>query len=325
MREGPMRATVIAWLAVPLMLAGCDKKIWVTQYPRFWSKDRGVDAVAVYPFRGTAASPYAGERLADRLAAALVSNGAYRVITGGARADGPSAPVALTGTVTAYHIRQEWGTEYYGPYRYEVRAGGRRYRRPGYPYRRRYYGTPTIRATVGCTAELIDLASGHRIHSFSTEQSWARTGGSVATDGNRAIERAMDMVVQSLVEEFAPVRQQIAIGDNAIRTASGGAGDRWHFTERFSSSDRQLHVVLELPAAAAFNRFRVVLARRGGGAELAGRDMLWPGRQGRRALAFDMAEILAAGGGPGKYVAELHYDGRRVRSRKFEIAAGGAD
>jgi len=321
MRESRLRTTAVLALAVPLALTGCDKKIWVTQYPRFWSKDLGVDSVAVYPFQSRPDSPHAGQWLAERLAAALADTGAYRVVGPG---QAGRAQATLTGAMTAYGVREMWRSSSARPYPRGVSYGrGRRYPTHS-PYRPRYYTYRSVRATVGCTASLVDLASGRQIHTFSVEHSWTQDGGSAA-GANRALQQATDMVIRSLVGEFSPVRRQIVVGSGAIRTAVGRRDDDWRFTGRFAPTDPTVHVILELPAAAAFNRFRLRIVRRDTGAEVAGREIVWTARGGRRGQAFTTAELLARGGGPGKYVAELHHQGDRVCSRKFEIGPGGDD
>ena len=58
-------------------LCGCSKEIPIVQYPAFWRPE--LKSIAVTPFRCASGQEEAGNVLADKLAAALVANGTYRV------------------------------------------------------------------------------------------------------------------------------------------------------------------------------------------------------------------------------------------------------
>ena len=84
-------------------------------------------------------------------------------------------------------------------------------------------------------------------------------------------------------------------------------------------------VVVNLPVTCHRNHFRIGIARRDDGGEVAGREFTWLrawSSEAGKGFGFSPREIAEAAGGPGRYVARLYSGGEAVLETKFKIEPG---
>lgn len=333
----PARVAAAA-LAVCLSgLAGCSKKMTISQVPEFYTPE--LKTIAVVPFRNQSGWKAAGQIVSDKFAAALMANGAYRVFNRNdlrtvmdqqdlqiALGDDSAAAAStfkkltevqaiLTGTVTTYATtsnRQQRRDPIYG-----MNRQGQSYIQ-GY----RTYVHTRNEANVSVTASLIRVADGTTIHA-TPSPAWARVwaqGSPPKKDPYACAAEATDSVVYQLLTQFAPIRRQIEIDpDKALRTASELYDNKWTYTDRFKSTDEKMFVVAALPAACDRNRFRLAVVRKDQRKDLASQDIVWSKKYKGYGYVFSPKQIAQAGGGPGEYEVKFYCGPEPIMRRSFKI------
>jgi len=334
-------------LAPLLVLAGCGKKIWVTQYPEFYSPD--LKRIVVAPFHNATDHPQAGPIITDKVTAAMVANGTYDLYTPAdlrellGRDAPPTADSAaelaamlrksdkvqaiLTGTVTAFSVQTDRDWRQAPVYARDKKGRIDEDTIVGY----RDYTFVRHEAVVDATAKLIHVGEAKVLH--ATAPGLARTdvisqtnekdGTPPAMGRNECLASATDQAVAKLMEEFALVRKQVRVSKNALRTAAGPDDGKWDYEGTFRASDERLYVVLRLPPQCDRNRFRITIVAKASDTKVSDFELVWQrewsDEQGK-GFAFSPAELIAAGGGPGDYRAILHCcDDEPVLEAKFKI------
>jgi len=329
-------AAALLFSALTAAVGGCTKKILITQYPAFYTRD--LQTMAVIPFKNQTRWRNAGDIVSDKLAAALVANGAYTVYNRNhfktlmdesdlrlAFGGDPTAAAAafkkhtdvtaiLTGAVTTFAATTK----------------SQRRKRPVYAYRSdgsMYVSgyTPYVftrnQATVSVTATLIRVADGATIHA-TPAVGWqvASQGSPPRKDVNVCLAEATNVVVGRLLETFAPIRKIIKVNPSkALRIASDFYDNEWTFTDTLDAQTDKMQVVLALPSNCDRNRFRITIIRKGQREDLASRDIVWSGKYSCFGYAFDVRDIAQKGGGPGEYEAKFYSGQKPVLRRTFKI------
>ena len=330
-----VRAVALALLAI--MGGGCSKKVWITQIPPFYTPD--LKTIAVVPFRNRSTRRDAGNVIADKLAAALMANGAYKVFNrndlsalmdqqdlkialGGdtsAAADKfkqhTNVQAILIGTVTTFSATSKTQRRRDPQYLYDKRG---RKRLVGY----RTYDYTRNEANVSVTAVLIRVSDGTTIHSTPRPASKQipSEGESPAMDPYACAAVAADWVVYQLVADFAPVRRQISLDPGkALRTATELYDNKWTYSDKFLATDEKMHVVVALPGSCDRNRFRITIVRKGERVDLAFMDIVWTSKYTGFGYPFNPREIAEKGGGPGEYEVKFYSGPEPVLRRTFKI------
>ena len=333
--------TAFAGRALLLLVAvaaagGCSKKMTIVQVPEFYTAE--LKTLAVVPFRNQSGWRNAGQIIADKLAAALMANGAYRVFNRNdlkalmdekdlqiALGDDSAAAATafkrltqvqaiLTGTVATYATtsnRQQKRDPVYA-----VNKQGRRYVQ-GY----RSYVLTRNEANVSVTASLIRVSDGTTIHATPTP-AWARAwaqGSPPKKDAHACCAEAGDDVVRQLLVQFAPVRREIKVNpDEALRTASELYDDEWTYTKSFKATDEKMYVVVALPPVCDRNRFRLTIVRKDQREDLASQDIVWSKANKGYGYLFNPQQI-AAKGGSGEYEVKFYSGPKPIMRRLFKI------
>ena len=336
---------VAAAVLAAAVAGGCTTKMMVRQYPPFY--DPKLESVAVVEFANDTLRPQAGQFLARRLANKLKANGTYADVLGPKElktrlfeADLILPPHADANTIAA-RLRKLGGIQAFitgtvrsfaadrgtyleiDDYGYGAWGYGRYYRRhwgvmgASFPIYRRY---AMAEAHVAAQASLIRVADGKVIHA---------TPGVVgvrvrSTDGpamlvDEILSQAANAAAERLLATFAIVRRQVKLHKRKdLRTARRLESNELKFTGDFRADEEQMLVVLHLPAAAARNRFRLTVRRKGRHDVLAEEQFTWSAEDTRRVFVFSPRALVAAGG-TGDFEVRFHSGERTVLKRKFEI------
>lgn len=327
--------------------AGCPKQISILQYPVWYDPDdpsTHVKTVAVLPFRSHASNPQAtkaGDAIAENLADLLTQSHTYKDVYNrnnlSALMDQQELKIALGGdpTASARSFRKRSGvqavitgavTTYGSTSRRERRAKQVPWFNPRtkrLEMKSQSYVHWHNEGNVSVTATLTLVASGKPIHGTGPIAGhYVSAGESPSHDQHGCLRVATDQAIARLRENFAAVRKTVEVSGDAFRTASGPAYDgQWPYTKKFKTTDTRVYVVLKLPDSCNHNRFRVTIVRDGSQQDLALKNITWERGHGHLGvgLEFDIAALLSAGGGPGKYVAKFYAGAEPVLQAKFEI------
>jgi hypothetical protein len=336
--RGSRRAALMVMLAGALsLLGGCSKKIWVTQVPDFYTPD--LKTVAVVPFRNQSDWKGAGDIIADKLAAALMANGSYRVFNrndlrtlldeqdlqiafgsdtaAAARTLSKVGDVqaVLVGTVTTYAATSNSQQRQDPVYAYTPQ---------GVMYVAGYktYVFTRNEGNVQVTASLLRTSDGTTI-AATADPRWSRVwaqGSPPTKDAYACVADAASSVVAQLVETFAPVRKQVTIDPGkTLRLASELYDNKWTFTDTFSATDTKMYVVISLPPACDRNPFKITIIRAGERTDLAMQEIRWSKEYGAYGYLFNPSDIAAKGGGPGQYEVKFYSGPEPVLRRSFRI------
>ncbi len=330
-----LKSLLLLTLAAAAGGAGCSAKIPIVQIPHFYTPE--LKTIAVVPFRNQSTGKNAGQVIADKLAAALMANGSYKVYNRNdlkalmdesdlqiaLGADSPAAAATfkkatnvqaiLTGAVTTYSATSQSQRRQDPQYAYTKQ--GRKYL-TGY----RTYVLTRNEANVSVTATLIRVSDGTTIAATPApaRARVASEGEPPKQDPYACISDATDQVVFQLVEQFAPIRKVIKVNTSkALRTASDLYDNKWSFTKQFNASDEKMYVVVELPLCCDRNRFRLVIVKKDQREELAGMAIVW-GRKASVGYSFS-PKALAAKAGPGQFQVKFYSGPEPVIIQDFRI------
>ncbi len=325
-----MRKSLLMVACVVAMLAGCTKEIPIVSFPEFWTPE--LKSIAVMPFKADSRQQLAdGEGMADELANALRANGTYKVFNPSevksmlkvkdlqiflgddktamdaqlAKFEGLDVQAVLIGRITqsTATTRDEQKADpimVWDPYRKMMVPSG--------SYN--YYVLTRNEANVKATASLLRAKDGRTIHATQMcgYQAWAQ-GSPPAMDRNACHTAAVSQTINQMVAEFAVTRQTIEVKPDEVfkLSASDKCYDgKWDERKSFRANDK-LYVVLNMPARADRNKFRVAIVRSDRKQDLASQELLWSrgNPQTGVAVSFDLSDI-AAKGGKGAYTAKLY-------------------
>jgi hypothetical protein len=329
-------------LLLVVVAGGCSKKIWITQYPSWYSSD--LKTIAVVPFRSATTSREAGISISEQLARAMMANGTYEVVSQSdvaAMSDqvdlmlyargGDAAAAAekfstlknvqaiLVGTVTTYSATTQRQHRREPIYAYNRRT------KQSYIAGYREYDHVRNEANVAATAALIRVPGGQTVHATAgpvgaTSWSESGSGGSAPSrDPYRCLADAAQQTVAQLVREFAITRREIKVSPDDFRTAQDLYEGEWDFSDEFAADDDEAYVVLKLPACCDRNRFRLTIVRKDQREYLHEREFTWDAQYGRYGYRFSPQSVAAAGGGPGTYVAKFYSGQKPVLEHDFRI------
>jgi len=331
------RLLVVLLLPAGLISAGgCSRKIWIVQYPAFYSSK--LKTVAVVPFRNQSTGKNAGNIVSGKLASALAANGAYKVFNRNdlkTLMDESDLQIALgtdtsdaagkfrkltdvqaivTGAVTTYSATSNNQRRQDPIYATDRRGNS-------YIQGYRTYVYTRNEANVSVTASLIRVRDGTGIYATPAPAS-ARVGSEGSPprkDPYACITEAADVVVGQLLEQLAPIRKQVKVDPSkALRTASELYDNKWAFTDTFEAGDQKMYVVVSLPACCDRNRFRLVIVSKDQRRELARQDIVWSREHAGFGYVFSPKDI-AAGAGPGVYEVKLYSGPEPVLRHTFKI------
>lgn len=344
MRSYPRVCGSVLWVLLLLAasVGGCSKKMWITQYPAWYSAE--LKTIAVVPFRNATSSQGAGEAISEQLARAMMANGTYEVATQsdvaamsdqadlmlyaqGADAAETAEKFAtlqkvqaiLVGTVTTYSATTQRQHVRKPIYQYNKRTKQRYI--AGYEE----YDQVRNEGNVAVTAALIRVPGGETIHATpgplgATHFSQSGNGGSPPErDRYGCLAGAAQETVADLVQEFAVTRQQIEVSPKDFRTAQELYEGQWDYSDKFAADDEEAYLVLTLPACCDRNRFRLTIVRKDEREYLHERDFTWDAQYGHYGYRFSPKEIAAAGGGPGRYVAKFYSSQEPILEHTFTI------
>jgi hypothetical protein len=327
--------------------------VLVRQYPPFY--DPNIRAVAVLPFQNETNARGTGELVAENLAAALQVNGTYKVIPPSRLqtlvTEGKLASLSPTdyrqdaeqlgrlGSVQAFIAGRLLADERVmssapidNPYLDAYTRGSfpdtQQENEFGYSplyhywyWNYPYYGNYVAHTYVAMEASVIRVSDGAVLYTTPVPATGgAGTGPYHAARGPTSPQGAMHEAVSKLVKDLAVVPVQVRVRpDTALRTARGRANSGWVFRNSFRTTDTTMYVVLELPAPAARNAFRLTVTPAGEPDEvLATRDFTWPAGRTIDAIEFSPATI-ATYKGAGRYTVRLYSLGQLTLQHDFEI------
>ena len=327
------RLAVISSLLL-VSLAGCGKKIVVVQYPPFEAE--GLETIAVMPFRNQTTVDSAGQIIADKLAAAMMANGSYTVYSRNdlrALTDEADLQLALgDGTATPTDFQRLTRVQAILTGSVNVYAGttnSQRRREPVYGYTnngKRYiqgyrdFVWTVNEANVSVTASLIRVRDGQTLYATPQAATARRhlEGSPPSKDCFALANEATTDVVQQLLEQFAPVRKEVRISPDAIKTASELYDNAWTYTDRFSRDTEKMYAVVTLPPICERNKFRLTVVRKDQREDLASQEFVWDCQYKSFGYVFSPREI-AAKAGPGEYELKLYSGPEPVAKRAFRI------
>ena len=335
-----LRLLALPVVVLALALAGCGKKIWITQYPVFETAE--IKGVAVVPFRNLTPNRFAGEIVSDHLCSALMQNGTYVHVYNRshlktlmderdlklALSDDSAAAASslrkvasvqavLVGSVTTYAVSTH--TEIMKFPQYAKDAYGNTYV-AGYTE----IPMTTNEGDVAATAALIRVSDGSTIYAMPVPAQ-AKVTSQNGKSMQACLADATSQAVWQLLSSFAVVRREITVNpDKDFRLASEIYDNKWTYKDSFAASDDRMFVVLRLPVNCDRNRFRVTIIREGERHDLAEQDIVWSKDFGDekspgRGFEFSPRQIAAKGGGPGKYVVKFYSGPEPVMLRNFTI------
>ncbi len=320
------------------MLGGCSKKFTIYQQPEFY--DGSIKAIAVTPFRNQTSVADAGNTVSDRLAAALIANGTYKVYNRndhrvlsderdlqldlGQDPEKVEAMFRQLGDVQAILIgvvSTYAGTSNSQP-RQEPIQQYNAYTKSWYVAGYRSYVWTRNEVNVAVTAALL-RRDGSTIYATpvpATAQAWAE-GSPPEKDIYALLTQANGLVVQQLVEQFAIVPKEIKVDPNkALRFASELFENKWTFVDRFATDSEEMYVVLELPNNCDRNRFAIKIVRKDKPREyLASQQITWDGQHKSFGYNFNPKQIAKKGNGPGLYTAKFFSGPEPIFTRDFRI------
>lgn len=335
-------AVLCTLLLLAMTVTGCSKKIWVTQYPSWYSPE--LKTIAVVPFRNTTSGQGAGEAISEQLARAMMANGTYNVVSQsdvGAMSDqvdlmlyagGGDAMAAaqtfsslekvqaiLVGTVSTYSATTQRQHKREPIYAYNKRT------KQNYIAGYREYDHVRNEANVAVTAALIRVPDGRTIHATPGPMSasaWAESGSGGSSpnrDPYGCLADASRHVVGQLVREFAVTRQEISVSPDDFRTAQELYENKWDFSNEFAANDEEAYVVLKLPAVCDRNKFHITIVRKDEREYLFEHDFAWDAKYGQFGYHFSPKSVAQAGGGPGRYVAKFYCGQEAILEHDFKI------
>lgn len=331
---------VLAALICAMAVVGCGKKITISRYPAFYNTS--LKTVAIVPFRNSSGVQEAGLTISDSLATAMMANGTYKVYNRNdlktlmderdlqvAMGSDTAAAAAkfrklgtvqaiLTGTVTTY------ATTTRSEHRREPRYA---YDNNGNPIFMGYneYDLTTNEANVVVTAALISVADGSTIAATSVPAQGAVsvTGSPPPMDPFRCLVEATNQAVFQLVSEFAVTRRLIKVDPGKdLRTASELYDNKWEYADRFLTGDDKMYVVVQLPADADRNNFRITIVRKDERTDLAAQDIVWSSKYKTFGYLFNPSEIAKKGDGAGTYTIKFYSGPEPAMTRDFQIVEG---
>ena len=341
------RLGVFCLLTFLLAAGGCGKKIWVSQYPPFYTHE--LKTILVADFRNATNDPQAGRIMSEKVAAALAANGTYEVLhrsdlkllanEAELRAAGGDvealarllrkrgrAQAILTGAVTQYGAWQHTEWQQRPIYDRKDKKKRKILRYEAYLHARN-------EAAADATARLIRVSDGAVIHATPLGAAKAKVDSETGDEGFQApdlspqdcLDQAANQSVAKLLEEFAVVRKQISVARDAFRTAAGFRDGKWRGGKEFRPTDEVLLVVIDLPPECDRNHFRISIEVKDTGQEVAGLEFTWlrqwSHKEGKE-FPFSPDKIVAAAGGGGEFVAKLYSGAEAVLDTKFKIEPG---
>lgn len=335
------RLSILSLLAIAsaCLVAGCGKKITITQYPAFYSPD--LKNIAVLPFRNASDVKQAGDAFSDHLTRAVMGNGTYKVFSqndfaalenqrdlmiyaqGGETADVAAKfktlkdlQAVLVGTVTTYAATSNTRTEQTPQYSYDKK---------GNPI---YMGQTVRQITrnegnVVASAALVRVRDGATIWASTTpiQGRSAAEGSPPSMDPYAVLNDATAKAVNQLVSEIAVTRVEISLNPKKdFRTATGLYDNKWEYTDKFSANDEKMFIVLRLPPRCDRNRFNVTIVRKEQRQDLAQCEVIWQRNfpecgQGLEFSPKKLAEL----GGRGEYTAKFYSGPEPVMTHDFKI------
>ncbi|MBS3820970.1 MAG: hypothetical protein GVY16_08560 [Planctomycetes bacterium] len=330
---------VLIALVTAATIIGCDKKITITRVPTFYTQE--LTSIAVAPFRNQTAYGGAGDIMADKVAAGLMSNGTYHVVNRNnlkavldekdlqmALSNDPGAAAQLqklsnvqailTGTVATYAATSNRTPISKPVYRYDKH--GNQY----YAGQEQYVQTRN-EATVSVTATLIRVSDGQPIYVTGEplwQQNWAE-GHPPKKDPHALLNDAANAVAKGVVMTFAPTRMTIKVDEKkALFTAREEYDGEWDKEDKFTAADDKAFIVVSLPKSCDRNPFRITIIPKEQRTVLFEEELVWDQQETSVDLPFSPKDIYNRAGA-GKYEVKFYSGAKPVLKRDIKIEPCG--
>ncbi len=336
----------LAVLSALVTPAACSRKIWIAQYPPFYT--RRLKTVAVMPFDTKATRPQAGPLIAERIAKVLLANGTYSVISGQELQALLSAhkiqiqpdedprvtarKLAAAGNIQAVLVGKVRDLKTESKEVAVAAGGGSEEDRYGLESPRRAFGDEdervvktrsTTRNSGRITADVFFVGVGECSGIYAAMAGASAEFSSLADESglNReeCLQKAYGVLGAKLAARFAHVPRQIKISRRgSLATARKLPNGDLKLTGTFKRGEH-LHVLVRLPEECDYNQLRVEIARPDKPLRLAAHTFTWSRRRPIYSCAF-VLEPLARTLGPGEYVVNLYCLNKLAISRGFKIS-----
>jgi hypothetical protein len=297
------RLPVLACLAVQAAaLAGCgEEKIRVLRYPQFYDAD--IQTVAVLPFEDKTNDRALGKALADAVAAEMKAQGVYNIVppdalAAVADANALAAAADLGAILELLRKGEKVQAVVVGEvsqFKDDLWAGGTG------------DGTQefTQKAAIDASARLIRVVDGGVMR-----QSQPGSGSVALTHlpGTRADDEIVAKCAAALAGPFGPTPGEAKIKKNSLFTASALRGKKWQKEDRFVPTGNEVILVVKLPKSCDRCLFRVAIADKTTGQEIAAEDLLWTAQWSEgpgEGFPFPIKDILERAR-PGRFEARLY-------------------
>ncbi len=343
-----LRAVLLILPVLAAMLSsGCSggsqkDKIWIYRYPGFYNPKKPIKRVAVHKFENRTRNRGAGARISDKISTYLTNNGTYEVydrqrLKGKILAEQDmaltdlfdpqkaiatgkliSAQVLIYGACNRYEVTTRRETRYNNVPVWGTNA-------QGYPYIRRWRQVPyqwaRHDAHVECHVLVVDAVTGRQIAAVQQPSTWWASGSPPKYAAADCLRNAEQAQVNLIHKALAITREEIELEDKVLRTATALYDNKWDWQQRITTDKEKFCVVVNLPAAADKNRFKVIIVPKGSRTVAASKSHAWSRRFGRYGLWFNASKIAAAHGF-GKYTAKIYSGNEPFATYDFEIAKG---
>jgi hypothetical protein len=321
--------------------AGCGDstkkdKIWVYQIPEFYRPD--LKRIAVIPFSNHTGVQGVAEFISDQLATTLTNNGTYEVYTRTHLADifkerdavlagilsaddammiGQAKAVqalvcgdcyrfeAGTHSETRYATVPIWGTNAEG---YPVITG----------WKQEPYLWTRNEAFVECNVVLIDTATGRQLGAVNDPTHLWAEGRKPEYSARQLLDSADDDQVYRIARALAVTRTQIKIKGDVLKTALGLYDNEYEWERKLTPADETFLCVVQLPAEADRNNFRITVVPDKEREVLAEDAFTWDKQYARMGRTFQLRPIFEKGGYR-SYRAKLYSGPEPIATYKFEI------
>ncbi|MEW6357405.1 MAG: CsgG/HfaB family protein [Planctomycetota bacterium] len=331
------RTRSLIGILIVCAVVGCrgKDKVTVVVKPRF--EYTGIRRVAVANFLNSTTSPV-GQNVADsltaKLAAYLVQSGTYEVVArdqlqtllteqnlsatslidpATAIKIGKIAAVEciIAGRLTQLQHNEHSETRYQDQYDWR---NGQMVKVGSIPYQ-----WTKRQVDVGGSLQLISTTTGQVIWSDDKSYSSWATGSPPPNSMGQCEESSVGNVAALLAKGLVPHTAEVKVPKDSIYTCKNFvAGQFMDKTDRFTTRDEQVYVVLKLTQDFTDTQILIRLFQKSNEQVVIQQEHTWSGKYGQFGFPFKMADIVQKGS-TGKYEAQYYIGGQEIGVVEFEI------